>query len=45
MDNIKWWINDKWTDFKWWFEDLSTKKKAIFCVAIVIIIAGLLING
>lgn len=44
FDDFKYWLSDKWTDFKWWFEDLSIKKKAIFVIVIVVIVASIF-NG
>ena len=44
FDDFKYWLSDKWTDLTWWFTELSTKKKAIIIIAMVIIIASIF-NG
>ena len=41
FDDFKLWLEDKWQDFKWWFEDLPHKKKVIAVVVAVIIVIGI----
>lgn len=41
MDNFKEWLQDKWQDLQWWFEDLPHKKKVIVVVVAVIIAIGI----
>lgn len=38
MDNIKWWIEEKYNDFRYFWNNLETKKKIIGAVILAIII-------